>query len=174
MGHNIDATHHRFYVYRVTDPGPDSVIKYRTSTGDWTDDLAKAMLWDTEAFALKKATEFASQCVSTPLAFPNGVYMNVGRVTVILDSQFSVKTVEGIRCPTFTEPVMLKPSKGRQAKWLTMELLHAAPEAEFVSVGGKPGAQLTHPKGGPLGWVECPYENVKGVVHYKDAWHWVF
>lgn len=174
MGINIDPTHHRFYVYRVTNPGPDSVVKYRTSTGGWSDDLTDAMLWASQAFAINKAEDCAAQAAQTPSAYPSGIYMNVGRVTISLDSMYGLPSIEGVRCPTFNEPVMLKPSKGRQEQWLTMSLLHAAPSAEFVMVDGKHGAQLEHPKGGPLGWVESPYDNVTGVVRYKDAWHWIF
>jgi hypothetical protein len=103
MGFNIDPTHHRYYVYQVTNPGPDNVIHYRTSTGDWSTDYCKAMLWDSEAFAVQKAKDCAKIISRTKLAFPDGAYVNVGRVTVVLDSQYSIQTFVGVVSPNFKE-----------------------------------------------------------------------
>jgi hypothetical protein len=66
----------------------------------------------------------------------------------------------------------LKPYR-KQKEWLSLELLHSAPEAEFCLVNGNPGAQLKHPLGGPLTWVRCPYKNVIGVIRVANKWHWL-
>lgn len=73
-----------------------------------------------------------------------------------------------------SEPVIgpeIKP--WRTQKWLTAELLHSAPSAEFVAWAGHPGAQFEHPKGGPLTWVRCPIKNAVGVRKVNDRWHWL-
>jgi len=59
-----------------------------------------------------------------------------------------------------------------QKQWLTTELLHSAPSAVFIHHGGNPGAQLTHPRGGPLTWVRCPVKNATGVIKVDGRWHW--
>jgi hypothetical protein len=61
----------------------------------------------------------------------------------------------------------------RTQKWLTPELLHKAPSARFVAVDGNDGAQLEHPKGGPLTWVRCPVKNAVGVRKVGEKWHWL-
>jgi hypothetical protein len=52
---------------------------------------------------------------------------------------------------------MVKPSPGRQAAWLTMEVLHSAASAVIGFVNGVLGTQLEHPKGGPLTWIKCTH-----------------
>lgn len=66
----------------------------------------------------------------------------------------------------------LKPY-GKQKEWLTAELLHSAPHAEFCYVGGRPGAQLSHPLGGPLCWVRSHLPHVIDVEKVNGKWHWV-
>ncbi|WP_300434720.1 hypothetical protein [Zoogloea sp.] len=68
----------------------------------------------------------------------------------------------------------LKPY-GRQKEWLTPELLHSAPAAQFCMVNGRHGAQLDHPGGGPLSWVRCPPSviDVCGVRRVNGKWHWL-
>lgn len=52
------------------------------------------------------------------------------------------------------------PMAGEQRQWLTPELLTSSPSAVVCSNGtGIIGAQLEHPKGGPLAWVRCPYDS---------------
>lgn len=65
----------------------------------------------------------------------------------------------------------LKPY-GRQKEWLTSELIHCAPAAQFCAVNNRSGAQLDHPGGGPLTWVRCPLKNAVGVVRVDGKWHW--
>ncbi len=62
----------------------------------------------------------------------------------------------------------------RQKEWLSDELLHSAPSAYICTVDGKLGAQLEHPKGGPLGWVQSPFgENTVDVFRNSDGkWEW--
>ena len=54
---------------------------------------------------------------------------------------------------------LVKAASGRQSAWLTPALLNSSPRAEMGHVDGALGAQFEHPKGGPLGWVRCPYGN---------------
>lgn len=62
----------------------------------------------------------------------------------------------------------------RQKAWLSDELLHSSPRATMCTVSGKIGAQLEHPKGGPLGWVQSPFgEDTLGVFRNDDGkWQW--
>lgn len=52
------------------------------------------------------------------------------------------------------------PMAGRQRQWLTPALLTQSPRLTMCRLseadGGDLGAQMEHPKGGPLGWVRCP------------------
>lgn len=63
----------------------------------------------------------------------------------------------------------------RQKEWLSDELLHSAPSAYMCTVDGKIGAQLEHPKGGPLGWVQSPFgENTLDVFRNDyGKWEWL-
>lgn len=63
----------------------------------------------------------------------------------------------------------------RQKEWLSDELLHSSPKATFRIVDGRPGAQLEHPKGGPLGWVQSPFgEKTLGVFwNGNGKWEWL-
>lgn len=101
MGHNIDSTHHRFYVYRVTNPGPDNEIAYLSVAGGWSALLEEAVLWSSDQIATRKATECAIISKSAAHEYTNGVYFNVARATVCIDPQHPVTTVEGVRCPSF-------------------------------------------------------------------------
>ena len=66
----------------------------------------------------------------------------------------------------------LKPWR-TQKDWLTPELLHSAPSAQFVPFKGTPGAQLEHPGGGPLTWVRSPVKNAEGVTRVGNKCHWL-
>lgn len=66
----------------------------------------------------------------------------------------------------------LKPWR-TQKEWLTLELLHSAPGAEWWPLHGNGGAQLQHPLGGPLTWVRCPLPDAIGVTRVADKWHWL-
>ena len=52
------------------------------------------------------------------------------------------------------------PMAGRQRQWLTPAMLTQSPRLTMCRLsdadGGDLGAQMEHPKGGPLGWVRCP------------------
>lgn len=64
---------------------------------------------------------------------------------------------------------VLKPSRGAQADWLTMDVLHQAPSCYLAEVDGRLGVQMQHPRAGqcidgididpmsPLTWVRLPY-----------------
>jgi hypothetical protein len=64
----------------------------------------------------------------------------------------------------------VKAARGRQAEWLSPALLTASPSAEVCSVRGALGVQLEHPKGGPLGWVRCPYGGVGDQLWVQETW----
>jgi hypothetical protein len=68
--------------------------------------------------------------------------------------------------------IEMKPYR-TQKQWLTKDLLHRAPTAEFCQVNGANGAQLEHPLGGPLTWVRCPHANAVGVTRKDDKWYWL-
>jgi len=67
--------------------------------------------------------------------------------------------------------IEMKPYR-QQKQWLTPELLHSAPSAKFCKWIMKDGAQLEHPRGGPLTWVQCPHEGVTDVRRVDDKWCW--
>ena len=73
-----------------------------------------------------------------------------------------------------TKSKVLKAHGKQQKEWLTDKLLHSAPSAKLCTVDGKIGAQLEHPKGGPLGWVQSPFgKNTLGVFRNDDGkWQW--
>jgi hypothetical protein len=54
---------------------------------------------------------------------------------------------------------MVTPMRGQQSKWLTVDLLNRSPRAEiaYTNPDRRFGAQMEHPRGGPLTWIECPY-----------------
>ena len=57
----------------------------------------------------------------------------------------------------------VKPAGGKQREWLTVKGITASPKLEIAPLTAERngvdayGAQIEHPKGGPLGWVRCPY-----------------
>ena len=84
------SNHFRFYIYWVENPGPDSVCKYRTSTGGWDKDFTKAMMWDNLDHAKKKADEFVhikNKCPTTA-AF----IINIGQSIIAVNPYFSILT----------------------------------------------------------------------------------
>lgn len=54
---------------------------------------------------------------------------------------------------------MVMPMRGLQSKWLTVESINKSPRLYmcYTNPDRRFGAQMEHPRGGPLGWVECPY-----------------
>lgn len=52
------------------------------------------------------------------------------------------------------------PMRGLQSTWLSMPLIGKSPSLVMArdSAGGRLGAQMEHPQGGPLGWVGCPWD----------------
>jgi hypothetical protein len=53
---------------------------------------------------------------------------------------------------------VVKPMRGFQSQWLTAETINSSPRLyTCYAHEGSFGAQMEHPKGGPLGWVGCPY-----------------
>lgn len=70
---------------------------------------------------------------------------------------------------------VVTPMRGRQKEWLDMATLHRSPSA---SIGrshegdgyGDLGAQFEHPRGGPLGWIRCPFGRVGDRLFVKETW----
>ncbi|KQV66593.1 hypothetical protein [Caulobacter sp. Root343] len=77
---------------------------------------------------------------------------------------------------------VMKPAPGKQSAWLTPEKLQRAPTATMAvnPADSRVGAQLEHPKGGPLTWVKCPYGNVGDRLWVREELrrstigHWVY
>lgn len=90
----------------------------------------------------------------------------------LVESSLAAASVQAVAAgqESPTKTIEMKP--WRTQKWLTSELLHHAPSAEFVRVRGADGAQLEHPGGGPLTWVRCPRTDAVGVVRIDGKWHW--
>lgn len=75
---------------------------------------------------------------------------------------FSGAMVRGLLDGTKTQTRRLvMPMRGLQSTWLTLDGITASPRLSMaldgIAAGAPIGAQMEHPKGGPLGWVQCPY-----------------
>ena len=59
---------------------------------------------------------------------------------------------------------LVKPAAGRQSEWLTSGLIARSPRLTIgrTNPDGIFGAQMDHPRGGPLGFVACPYYGQPG------------
>lgn len=61
---------------------------------------------------------------------------------------------------------VVKAAPGQQSRWLTPALLNSSPRAEVM----KGGAQLEHPRGGPLTWVRCPCGAPGDTLWVRETW----
>ena len=93
--HQKTHIHKRYYVFSHIN---GDKIEYRFSTGDWTDDFYRAMLWDDEEFAVKKSVEYAKEhrdwmarCENHPEKDRRFV---VGCVRVEVDPLYPMKVAE--------------------------------------------------------------------------------
>jgi len=82
---NTPKSPERFYIYRVTNPGADSIVEYLDDFGDWTNNPDMARLFRTVAVAKNVAADEAA-------AAPPRTYFNVARLTLELDPLFDIKT----------------------------------------------------------------------------------
>jgi hypothetical protein len=64
---------------------------------------------------------------------------------------------------------VVKPMGAKQAEWLTPELLAAVPSVEVGTWDCGHGVALTHPGGGPLGFVACPYGALGDRLWVRDT-----
>jgi hypothetical protein len=66
------------------------------------------------------------------------------------------------------------PMAGRQRQWLTPALLTQSPRLTMCRLsevdGGDLGAQMEHPKGGPLGWVRSPLGAPGDRLWVRETW----
>lgn len=74
--------HQRYYLYRVNNPGPESTVSYRTSTGGWDEDFNKAMLWNDIDVARSKGVKEFESSASWRAATGTKLSFCVGSVTV--------------------------------------------------------------------------------------------
>lgn len=66
--------------------------------------------------------------------------------------------------------VPVQPRRGYQRTWLTNDMIAESPSASIAEYGNKGvGAQLMHPLGGPLGWVQSFHQS-GDVIYVKEAW----
>jgi hypothetical protein len=68
---------------------------------------------------------------------------------------------------------LVKPAAGRQSEWLTSDLIARSPRLTIgrTNPDGIFGAQMDHPRGGPLGFVACPYYGQPGDrLWVRETW----
>ncbi len=96
--HQLAPIHDRFYLFSHVN-GED--IKYRTSTGEWSDDFYDAMLWRGETFAEQKGKACKAQhqqrMVGLLQSQPDSPEQHrrfvVGSVRVEVRGQYAMKVV---------------------------------------------------------------------------------
>ena len=91
---NVDNVHsERYYIFKHDPTKPDiDTVKYRESTGSWSFDFDRAMLWADYDFTVKKAKELARQlhsCVAT-----KNYKVVIGQVKIEVSGQFPLVLIE--------------------------------------------------------------------------------
>lgn len=87
---------------------------------------------------------------------------------------FSGPMVRAILAGTKTQTRRLvTPMAGMQSKWLTLDGITKSPRLTMARTNPTQmlGAQMDHPRGGPLGWVRCPYYQAEGdKLWVRETW----
>lgn len=65
---------------------------------------------------------------------------------------------------------VVKPMPGRQSEWLTAAYLDIVPSGRIAEVDGEAGWAMQHPRGGPGGWVRCPYGKPGDTLWVRETW----
>lgn len=86
---------------------------------------------------------------------------------ILMSGPMVVQTLADLKTQTRR---LVQPTPGRQSTWLTPELVAASPSATLAWSEGRLGAELEHPRGGPLGWIACPYGEPGDRLWVRETW----
>mgnify|MGYP003609833274 CR=1 FL=1 len=92
---NNDNVHSvRYYIFRHDPTNPEvDTVRYRESTGNWSANFSRAMLWSDYDFTVKKAKELRKCMDSQPQIFKQFKVV-IGKVKLEVDGLFPMVVVE--------------------------------------------------------------------------------